>query len=69
MTDKELAKQTQHQLTEHFKPKVKAIKIEKFYNCLSDIGKRPINLPSDYDCTLRQSGKDVPQLGTQQKKI
>jgi hypothetical protein len=83
MTDEELAEQTSHELTEHFKPKVSekrvpvdSIEAEKFYNCLSDIAKRPVKLPSDHDRMLirahqrmRQSVKGVPQLRTQQKNL
>jgi hypothetical protein len=83
MTHEELAEHTCPELTEHFKPKVPEkrvpfdpVEAEKFYTCLSDIAKRLVKLPSDYDRTLikvhqrmRQSGKGVPQLGTQQKKL
>jgi hypothetical protein len=83
MIDEELAEQMSHELTEHFKPKVPekrvpvdSIEAEKFYNCLRNIAKRPVKLPSDYDRMLiralqrmRQSGKAVPQLRTQQKKL
>jgi hypothetical protein len=59
MADEELAEQTRQEVTEHFKPKVPEkrvpvdqVEAEKFYNCLSGIAKRPVNLPSDYDRTL-----------------
>jgi hypothetical protein len=82
MTDEELPKQTHHELIEHFKPKVPEkrvpvdlVEAENFYNCLSDIAKRLVKLPSDYNRTLikahqrmRQSGKGISQPCTQQKK-
>ncbi|RLM70224.1 hypothetical protein C2845_PM17G05700 [Panicum miliaceum] len=79
----ELDEHVRERLDEHFKPKPKEKRVrvdpataEKVYNCLRDILERPVKLPSDYDRMLikahrrmRQSGKAVPQLGTQQKEI
>jgi hypothetical protein len=58
LTDKELVEQTRQEVTKHFNPKVlekrvpvDPVEVEKFYNCLGDIAKRPIELPSHYDRT------------------
>jgi hypothetical protein len=52
------------------------VQAEKFYTSLSDITKRKVQLPSDYNRTLikapqkqKQCGMTIPQLGTQQKQL
>jgi hypothetical protein len=52
MIDEDLVEQTRHEVTEHFEPKVPEkrvpvdpVEAENLYNCLSDIAKRPVNLP------------------------
>jgi hypothetical protein len=74
MNNEELVEQMHHEVTGHFKPKVlekrvlvDPVEAEKLYNCFRDIAKRPVNVPSDYECTqirahqrMRQCGKGVP---------
>ncbi|RLM75701.1 transposon protein, putative, CACTA, En/Spm sub-class [Panicum miliaceum] len=83
MTDEEMTAEVDHQVKEHFKPKVleKRVPVDpevaaKVCACLNN-PPAPKKLPSDYDRMLikaqqknqKKCGKTVPQLGLQQKVL
>ena len=83
MTAEELWEEVDHEVKEHFKPKVpeKRVPVDpevaaKVYTCLNNLlGLK--KLSSDYDRTLikahqqrnKKCGKTIPQLVTQQKEL